>query len=1027
MAIIAVAGMLTVLSLWQFASQATSSFGWLLHLASLALLVAACFAIDRGKTTEDKGQPWARAELGIALAIVCVAVFMRLYRLEQLPFGTWYDEADNGLHALSILERGNNWPLYIKSTNLPAHYVYLIALSFRLFEVSTEGIRLVSVALGLATVAAAYLAGRELFNRRMGLVLAFLVAVSSWDVNFSRIGMHGVSTPLFELVAVGFLLRAMRRQRFTDFTWAGLALGLGLCFYAAFRLFPIVVLLFLLHQTVVNRGFLRRSWGGLIICTLATLIVVAPIAHFSLRQPEVFWDRTRVTSVFAKKTTEEGWRAVRENTFKHLLMFNYRGDRNGRHSLPGKPMLDPVTGALMVLGFGLCIWRARHPTSLLIPMWLLVMLCTGIFSLDFEAPQSLRSIGSLPAAYILAIVPLDGLWRAWERGLRPGIAGHFVWPLLLLLAYVGYSNYYVYFERKAKDFASWNAFSTAETITGQILAQSSDSVEFHVVSLYCNHPTVRFIARNATQYHRFETNSSLPILRPANRDIVLILDPERRAVYQDAQRYYPQAVYKEHRPPFGGPPVLYSVRLRQSDIASIQGLMGTYYPGDDWTGEPALQHQDASLCFDWRDGAPLALPCSAEWGGFLRTDHYGCHRLTLRAPGRAELRLDEKLILEGEGELSADVILAKGNHALYLRAAGAEGHFELAWQPPGENEQTVPSSALYVPPVTSNGLLGKYYPNSDWWPPEALAQVDPQLNLYFHVTPLPRPYTVEWEGKILIPQDGEYAFGLESIDESILYIDEQRVTESLLPNHYQQGAIALEKGLHDIRLRFADRTSYTHVNLYWIPPGGRIRQPVPTDILFPPLGELSAMSTPCEAGPAPTSTLSGVVDANLIQLSKDWNLISVPSALQDPSVSAVFAQAPNVTTVSTWQDGERISATRGGSGWSGELTQIVDGKGYLVHASEPTALALHLRPSDSSSAPAYSMPAGWSMIGFTSSAPSMPVDTYLSSLKGEWTTLYRYDGAKGWELAKPNGVGFIEMERGRGYRIYLTSRGTLKP
>lgn len=843
LASVALAGLLTVLALRQFAAREVPLSAWLLYSGSLALLVTAAFSLDRGQAEVVKERLWSRTELGLFLLIFAVAAFMRLYRFDQFPFGTWYDEADNGLYALRILEDSHYRPVYVESTNLPAHYLYLVAISFHLLGATTLAIRAVSVAMGLATVAAAYLTGRELFGRRMGLVLAFLLAVSRWNVNFSRIGVHGVSTPLFELLATGFLLRGLRRQRFTDFTWAGLSLGLGLCFYASFRLFPLVMAFFLLHQFVVQRGFLRRHWMGLLVFGLVAVIAVAPAVQFAFRQPEVFWARARQTSVFTGKTREQGWQAVKENVRKHLLMFNYRGDPNGRHNLPGEPMLDPVSGALMVLGVGLCLLRGRHPRSLLLPIWLGVMLCPGIFSLDFEAPQSLRAIGSLPVAYLLAVVPLEGLWREWERGIGQRRTGYFVCLLLLLSGQIGYTNYQIYFYRQARDFASWNAFSTAETITGHILAELGDSVEFHVISLYHNHPTVRFLARNVTQYHRFETNDSLPLRQPAKKDVVLILDLERQSVYGEAQRYYPRATFKEYKPPFEGPTVLYFVRLTQADITDIQGLEGSYYHGNDWTGEPALIRQDASLRFDWRDGVPLLLPFSVEWKGILSTARYGPRRLILYAPDHAELYLDETLLLKGKGEMSTEVTLARGNHALRLRAIGAEGHFELMWQLPGEEQQAVPSWSLYVPPMTNNGLLGNYYPNSEWRPPIALAQIDPRLNLYFHTTPLPRPYTVEWQGKIFIPQDGRYVFGLESIDESVLYIDGREVTASPLPNQYQERSIHLTKGLHDIHVRFTDRTDHTHIYLYWIPPGGN-HQIVPAEVLFPPQGSYEQLTLP---------------------------------------------------------------------------------------------------------------------------------------------------------------------------------------
>ena len=66
-------------------------------------------------------------------------------------------------------------------------------------------------------------------------------------------------------------------------------------------------------------------------------------------------------SVFTGKSQAEAIKAIQETASKHLLMFNYRGDGNGRHNLPGRPMLDDVTGVLFVLGIALSLWRWRRP------------------------------------------------------------------------------------------------------------------------------------------------------------------------------------------------------------------------------------------------------------------------------------------------------------------------------------------------------------------------------------------------------------------------------------------------------------------------------------------------------------------------------------------------------------------------------------------------------------------------------------------------------------------------------------------
>lgn len=838
---------LAVLALARFTPDPPPLSAWTLHLSSLGLFVVSMLWLDSltvAAASDEETRPWSITERVAMAAILALGVFMRLYRFDELPYGTWYDEAENGLQALRILEQPDFWPLFVGSIHAPAHYLYLIAGSFQILGPTTEAIRAVSVVMGLGAVWSGYLVGRELFGRRLpGLTVAFLIAVSAWTVNFSRIGMYNIATPFFELLTIGFLLRGMRRQRLADYLWAGLSMGLGFSFYSAFQLFLPVVALFVIYTLIVRRGFLRQGWPGLLVMGMMALLVVAPIVQFAYHHPDIYFSRTQDTFLFADKSEDERWPALVESVRKHVLMFNLRGDPNGRHNLPGEPMLDPILGALLVLGLGLSLWRFYRPGSLLLLLWMAVMLLGGILSLDFEAPQSLRAIGTLPAAYLLAAVPIETLWRAWQEtatGRRyPRL---FVWPLLIALASVAYINYEAYFERRATDFASWNAFSTPESIAAALLREEGDEAEFYIISFFHGHPTLHFLARDHRDYRRLETTDQLPLRRSADRDIVLIMNAESRAIYEQAQRYYANATFREIGAPFGGPTVIYYVRITPQDISALQGLTGVYYEGSDWEGEPAMTRQESTIAFDWQAAPPVEGPFTVEWSGVLSIETYGPYRLILRAPDKAELLLNEEVLLEGSGELATDIVLAKGNHALRIRATGGEGPFEFAWQTPGRAEEIVPAWALYVPPVSNNGLLGRYFANGSWQAPEHFAQIDPELNFYFHIPLLPRPYTVEWIGKIYIAQAGNYRFGLESIDESRLFIDGQEVTASLEPNQLREGSLYLEEGLHDIQVRYADRTAHTHINLYWTPPG-RGQSHIPADVLFPPQGGYEYIDT----------------------------------------------------------------------------------------------------------------------------------------------------------------------------------------
>ena len=888
---------------------------WWLHFASILLFIACVYFADRrlavagahlpSRPNGDR-QPWKTRERVAAIAVLCVGLFLRLYDLPDFPFGTWYDEADFALQAQRILQEPTYRPLFIDSIHGPAHYIYLVSSLFLVLPDVTFVIRLASVLLGTLSISAAFMAGNQLFGRGPGLILAFLVAVSRWSVNFSRIGMFNIPVALFAFLGIGFLLLALRRNRLTDYMWAGLLLGFGYNFYLAFTLFLMVVSVFVLRHFVSYFGLLRHQWKGLLVTAMGVLLFLAPLAVFSQEEPDIFFRRTRTVSIFNEYPSDQVVDELLDSAAAHFLMYNVRGDPNGRHNLPGEPTLAPVAGALFVLGLGMSLASWRRRRSLLLITWLLVMMSGGIFSLSFEAPQSLRAIGALPAVYLLATLPLAQLWQNWRAataappapkeqaesgtdgrsglsavlGLKVALGklqlssmrrGPILFVSFLLCAIALY-NYKIYFVDQRNDFAVWNAYSTGESIAAAVIAESARNADTDtfVTSHFAHHPTVRFVGNAESFYQSVDYTATLPMPLSPDRDALFLMDPDRRSFFEQARSFYPNGEFVEHKPPFGGPTVLYEVRLRPADISSIQGINVSYFEGEAWAGSPVQVEKHAAVAVDWPREAPLSGPFSAEWEGVLNIERYGPHKFVLRAPSVAELYVDEELAARleeetdpdetsGNGEVSAALNLALGLHKLRIRAVGGQGPVTLSWQRPGEEERIVQSSALHVPPVASNGLLGRYYANGNWEGPPAFTRIDPQINLYFHDIPLPRPYTVEWRGKLVVPYDGEYLLGIESIDESELWIDGKLVAASPEPNQYDEDAVTLTAGLHDIRIRYGARTSYYHVNLHWTPPG-QGRMLVQAEALIPPQGNYDHLSVADFAifDRTPAATMAGL-------------------------------------------------------------------------------------------------------------------------------------------------------------------------
>lgn len=789
--------------------------------------------------------------LTLMTAILFVAAATRFWDLAAIPQGVWFDEAENGLVATRILRDPAFHPIFIGDlTQLPSLFFYYLAGWIALLGSNILAVRLASASLGLLTVPLLYQLGRELFGQRVGLIAAFFLAVSRWDVNFSRFGMNGIAAPFFLVGALYFLARGLRTMRYRDFAIAGVAIGLGLNTYLAFNVAPILIGLWLLHQVVRSRFALLQGepLRRIAVTVVAALLIFAPLGVFAVQHQAEFVERTKTASLFTGKTPEQARVALVSNVVQHAEMFNVRGDRNGRHNLAGVPELDDLTAALFLLGIVLAASRVREARYLLLLLWLGLLLLPGILSLDFEAPQSYRSIGVIPVTALLAALPIAAALRLASGWLGKVSLRPLSIVAALALVSAGYSNLHTYWFVQIWDNSSWAEFSTQATLIAREVNRLGPGYRVYMDPIFVDTPTIRFLApqlKSADQ-HVFDPAKDLPF-RQRLGSAVFVSDLNLSWI--DAlHRDYPSAALRQYRVTPNAPSILYSALVSPAEVDAPRGLVGQYASGSGADARPVFTRQDKTLDFDWRQAAPLPFPFQVDWKGTLAAPSDGTYVFRLDGPPGASLKIDEAVLIHA-GERKS-IHLALGTHRVEVAGPfDRPASLRLLWQPPAGLMQVVPAKALYSPPVRDRGLQASYYPNATWSGPPRLQEIDPDVSKHFHLLPLPQPFSVEWVGKIDCPVPGTYRFGTQSIDHSWLWIDGKLVVDnSREVNQYTEGLINLNAGLHDIRIRFQDETGHNFISVFWTPPGPTGRVLLPADRLFPP-----AAAYPERAGPLQSS------------------------------------------------------------------------------------------------------------------------------------------------------------------------------
>ena len=824
-------GVLALLALAYWFKQGKSNDAILLNILSLFLLFIGIHRLDRStvanKTaTTDAPRLWT--EITIVVLIVTVGAFLRLWQLDTVPYGVWYDEGETGLEALRIFNGIPYTPIGTYSANNPSLFFYVIAFVYRFLGPTLLSVRLVQALTGLLAVPALYILLRYMFGWRVAVIGSFLLAVSSWHVDFSRFGMpYSIGAPLFEILTLIFLLWGLRTGRLVGFAWAGLMAGLGMHTYTGFRIFPIAVIIYAVYGFILGKERIRQSIPGFIVLSTIALLTFAPLGTWAIQHWNEFITRTGQTSVFSGKNTPQERQAALENSLRrHIAMLNYHGDGNGRHNQPGAPAVDFVTGTAFIIGLGYCLYRWRSPSYLLLTAWFVVTMQAGIFSLDWEAPQMARTIVAVPAICGIAAIPLGRTWELWSKAAIASSSRRIVEmtlavAVMTLLAIISYVNYDRYFNKQMGNSESFYAFSTIDTVVARRVAELGPTANRYFIENQGT-PAFSFLVGGDTPNRPvdavfFRMYEHMPLRQPTAKTAVYLLEPWRVTIEpKDVLRYYPHATFIDHKDPFGKT-MVYEFQVPPEDVNNLLGLTGHYYAGDVPQGAPLLERTDKIIDFNWATQPPVPQPFNVEWTGSIVPPDAGTYTFEVLADGPAKISIDDQVLDIGRGKTQAAVDLAKGMHPVNIQFSGR--NITLYWTPPRGQRQVVPLTALIAATPPQNGLVGRYYRGETWQGRPEFVQVDPYLAFRWHPDPIePGPWSAIWTGKINAPQTGRYVFQGVSNDRFWLIIDGRTYLNGT-PG-LSEVQIDLTAGLHDIQVKYANNKGYSELRLSWRRPDG---------------------------------------------------------------------------------------------------------------------------------------------------------------------------------------------------------------
>ena len=409
------------------------------------------------------------------LAAAVVVVFFRVYHLQQTPAEPFSDHAEKILDVYDV-SQGETHIFFPRNTGREAIQMYWTLLMSWIFGTGLTflSLKIGTILLGLFTLPYMYLLGREVASPRVGLLAFFLTGIGYWPNVIARIGLRFPLYPLFVAPMLLYLIRGLRTRRRNDFILSGIFLGLGLHGYSPFRIVPFLVIaafaLYILH--VRSKAHRQDALLWLVILALTSLLIFLPLLRYATENPDLFGYRalTRLGSI--EQPLPAPWPVVfLSNTWNALRMFNWNDGVIWVHSVPERPALDIVTGALFLIGSVLVFvryLRKRNWLDLFLLVSIPILLLPSILSLAFpsENPSLNRTGGAVIPAFLIAAMALDGFITTLAADHRRKFWAYAATGILLLWS--ASQNYDLVFHQFDQNFRN-NAWNTSEI--GELVKQ----------------------------------------------------------------------------------------------------------------------------------------------------------------------------------------------------------------------------------------------------------------------------------------------------------------------------------------------------------------------------------------------------------------------------------------------------------------------------------------------------------------------------------------------------------------------------
>lgn len=354
----------------------------------------------------------------LAVVLLLVGMGFRLFHLSTNPPGFHPDEI-NDIRIAETVRLGRVEIFYDLGTQgREGVYQTMLTLVTSAVGGGLIGYRMLSVWVGLLTLAAVYALVKHLYTPMAAVAAMALLSVGMLPVLMSRTIGRETLLPLLLTLILWALARAFsiprgdltRPPSTTPFTALGMLLGFGFYIHPQHYIIALMSLLFIAFM-IIRRPMSRRTLSYLGYAIVIMIVVSVPYMLSAIRLPEL----AGAARLFPTLAGEP--RLPIDSMLRGLGGFFLVGDSNPVYNLPARPLIDLISGLFVIIG-GLVALRYMHRVRYTLPL-LAALVLTPFALLPDHSPSFKAMVTLLPLVALFFGVGVSAVYSGAHRSARP--------------------------------------------------------------------------------------------------------------------------------------------------------------------------------------------------------------------------------------------------------------------------------------------------------------------------------------------------------------------------------------------------------------------------------------------------------------------------------------------------------------------------------------------------------------------------------------------------------------------------------